>query len=271
MSIYAIGDLHGCHAEFVALLEKLAFDPARDTLWLVGDLINRGPGSLACLREAKRLGSAARCVLGNHDFHLLVAARGGGRLKKRDTLDGILNAPEREALLDWLQAQPLAVFDERTLMSHAGVLPSWSVEAALGYSAEVQAMLESESAGAFLEALYGNKPARFTESLEGMDRLRALVNVFCRMRFISADETLDFDAKEGLDSAPAGFYPWFQFPRGDDTRLIFGHWAALEGKTPKARIDVQALDTGCVWGGRLTAMNLATGERTSVPSRQEGT
>ncbi|WNL43132.1 symmetrical bis(5'-nucleosyl)-tetraphosphatase [Halomonas sp. PAMB 3264] len=270
MSTYAIGDLHGCHAEFVALLDKLAFDPTRDTLWLVGDLINRGPGSLECLREVRALGSAARCVLGNHDFHLLVAARGGGRLKKNDTLAAILNAPEREALLDWLQAQPLAVFEHHTLMTHAGVLPSWSAHAALGYSAEVQAMLKSENAGQFLQTLYGNEPARFVESLEGMDRLRALVNVFCRMRFIDADETLDFAAKEGLDSAPEGFHPWFQYPRRDDSRLVFGHWAALEGKTPGAQIDVHALDTGCVWGGALTAMNLETLERASVPSQKKG-
>lgn len=270
MSTYAIGDLHGCHAEFIALLDKLAFDPARDTLWLVGDLINRGPGSLACLKEVRALGSAARCVLGNHDFHLLVAARGGGRLKKRDTLQAILDAPEREALLDWLQAQPLAVFDNATLMTHAGVLPHWSAAEALGYSAEVQKALAGEQAGAFLQTLYGNEPARFSEALEGWDRLRALVNVFCRMRFLSADDTLDFAAKEGLDSAPDGFYPWFQFPRADDVRLVFGHWAALEGETPKARCRVHALDTGCVWGGRLTAMNLDTLERTQVPSRQEG-
>ncbi|MCB8888845.1 symmetrical bis(5'-nucleosyl)-tetraphosphatase [Vreelandella malpeensis] len=270
MTTYAIGDLHGCHAEFVELLEALDFSPARDTLWLVGDLINRGPGSLECLREVKALGNAAHCVLGNHDFHLLVAARGGGRLKRRDTLEGILAAPERETLLDWLQAQPLAVAEGNTLMAHAGVLPSWSREAALGYSREVEAALGGEHAGRFLEALYGDEPARFHADLDGMDRLRALVNVFARMRFIRADETLDFAAKEGLDSAPHGFHPWFQYPRGDTLRLLFGHWAALEGETPGARIDVHALDTGCVWGGELTAMNLETGERTSVPSRQVG-
>ncbi|WP_447553760.1 symmetrical bis(5'-nucleosyl)-tetraphosphatase [Vreelandella sp. EE22] len=270
MSTYAIGDLHGCHTEFVTLLEKLDFNPANDTLWLVGDLINRGPGSLECLREVKALGGAARCVLGNHDFHLLVAARGGGRLKRRDTLEEILQAPEREALLDWLQAQPLAVHEHDTLMVHAGILPGWRFDDALRYSGEVQAALASEASGRFLEALYGNEPARFSERLDGMDRLRALVNVFCRMRFISADETLDFDAKEGLDSAPAGYHPWFQYPREDALRLVFGHWAALEGQTPGARIDVHALDTGCVWGGSLTAMNLETGKRTWVPSQQEG-
>lgn len=270
MSTYVIGDLHGCHAEFVSLLEKLHFNPAQDTLWLVGDLINRGPGSLACLQEAKALGRAVRCVLGNHDFHLLVVARGGGKLKKNDTLDDILASPQREALLDWLQSQPLAIQEGNTLMTHAGVLPSWSAEQALALSGEVQAALHSESAGAFLTQLFGNQPDRFREDLEGVDRLRCIVNVFTRMRFIDAQERLDFAAKEGLDSAPTGFAPWFQFARQDDLHILFGHWAALEGRTPNAKVSVQALDTGCVWGGSLTAMNLGTGERTSVPSLQGG-
>ncbi|WP_404375555.1 symmetrical bis(5'-nucleosyl)-tetraphosphatase [Vreelandella aquamarina] len=270
MSTYVIGDLHGCHAEFVRLLEKIHFNPTSDTLWLVGDLINRGPDSLACLEEVKALGSTARCVLGNHDFHLLVVARGGGKLKKNDTLDDILASPNREALLDWLQSQPLAVQEGDTLMTHAGVLPSWRAQQALSLSDEVQAALQGESAGAFLAQLFGNQPDRFHDDLEGMDRLRCIVNVFTRMRFINAQERLDFAAKEGLDSAPKGFAPWFQFARQDNLRILFGHWAALEGRTPNAKINVQGLDTGCVWGGALTALNLDTGERTSVPSLQGG-
>jgi bis(5'-nucleosyl)-tetraphosphatase (symmetrical) len=268
MSTYVIGDLHGCHAEFVSLLEQLSFNPVSDTLWLVGDLINRGPGSLACLQEVQALGSAVRCVLGNHDFHLLVVARGGGKLKRHDTLDDILSAPRREELLDWLQSQPLAVKQGNTLMTHAGVLPSWSADQAVSFSQEVQAALLSERAGDFLTHLFGNQPDCFHDSLEGMDRLRCLVNVFTRMRFIDADSRLDFAAKEGLESAPEGFYPWFQYPRKDALQLLFGHWAALGGHTPAAQVNVEALDTGCVWGGSLTAMNLATGKRTSVPSRQ---
>jgi bis(5'-nucleosyl)-tetraphosphatase (symmetrical) len=270
MSTYAIGDLHGCHAEFVALLEKLSFNPARDTLWLVGDLINRGPGSLACLREVQALGSAARSVLGNHDFHLLVVARGGGKLKKNDTLSDILGAPDREALLDWLQSQPLSVFEHNTLMTHAGLLPQWSVAQAEALGREVQAALTSDTSGQFLTQLFGNQPDCWRDDLEGMDRLRLIVNVFTRMRFIDAQGRLDFAAKEGLSSAPEGFLPWFQYPRNDDIRLLFGHWAALEGKTPQAQVSVEALDTGCVWGGRLTALNLANGERTSVVSHQRG-
>ncbi|TVP47377.1 MAG: symmetrical bis(5'-nucleosyl)-tetraphosphatase [Halomonas sp.] len=274
MSTYAIGDLHGCHGEFVTLLEKLSFNPARDTLWLVGDLINRGPGSLECLREVRALGGAARTVLGNHDFHLLVVARGGGKLKKSDTLNDILGAPDRDALLDWLQGLPLSVFENDTLMTHAGLLPQWSVAQAEVFGREVQAALASEASGAFLTQLFGNQPDTWRDDLDGMDRLRLIVNVFTRMRFIDAHGRLDFAAKEGLDSAPVGYLPWFQYPRRDNARLLFGHWAALEGQTPQTRVRVEALDTGCVWGGRLTAFNLDSGERTSVDSqwreRQQG-
>lgn len=268
MSTYAIGDLHGCHAEFVTLLEKLSFNPARDTLWLVGDLINRGPGSLACLREVHALGNAAKSVLGNHDFHLLVVARGGGKLKKNDTLSDILDAPDREVLLDWLQSLPLSVYENNTLMTHAGLLPQWGAAQAEVLGQEVQVALASEASGRFLNQLFGNHPDRWQDDLDGMARLRLIVNVLTRMRFIDAQGRLDFAAKEGLDSAPVGFLPWFQYPRTDDVQLLFGHWAALEGKTPQARVPVEALDTGCVWGGRLTALNLANGERTSVVSRQ---
>ncbi|MGO3055944.1 symmetrical bis(5'-nucleosyl)-tetraphosphatase [Halomonas sp. AOP43-A1-21] len=270
MSTYAIGDLHGCYAEFMALLEKLNFNPNQDTLWLVGDVINRGPGSLECLREAQALGGAVRCVLGNHDFHLLVVARGGGKQKRHDTLSEILTAPDREPMLDWLQSQPLAVQQGNILMTHAGLLPQWRVEQAVAYSREVEQALASEQSGRFLTELFGNQPDRWREDLEGMDRLRFIVNALARMRFIDAQGQLDFAAKEGLESAPPGFAPWFQYPRDDNPHLLFGHWAALEGKTPDAKVRVEALDTGCVWGGTLTALDLDTGERISVPSQQQG-
>ncbi|MGR2739770.1 symmetrical bis(5'-nucleosyl)-tetraphosphatase [Billgrantia sp. Q4P2] len=273
MTAYAIGDLQGCHAEFVELLERIAFDPACDRLWLAGDLVNRGPQSLACLREVRALGEAAYTVLGNHDLHLLAVARGGARLNRKDTLDEILAAPDREALLDWLQSRPLLVrenFDGQgeTVMTHAGLLPDWSPEQAASLAGEVEERLGSERSGAFLERMYGNEPACWEASLDGIDRLRVIVNVLTRMRFIDADGCLDFSAKEGLDSAPAGFAPWFRYSRQDDVRLLFGHWAALEGRTEGARVRAEALDTGCVWGGSLIALNLATGERIGVPSRQ---
>nr|WP_299243123.1 symmetrical bis(5'-nucleosyl)-tetraphosphatase [uncultured Halomonas sp.] len=276
MTTYAIGDLQGCHSEFVALLERLSFDPRRDRLWLAGDLVNRGPASLECLREVRDLGEAARVVLGNHDLHLLAVARGGAPTKRSDTLDDILAAPDRETLLDWLQAQPLWVDDDsgsdrRRLMTHAGVLPQWSLDKARGLAREAEAVLRSESAGAFLERMYGNSPSRWDESLDGIDRLRMIVNAFTRMRFIAADGTLDFDAKEGLGSAPSGFHPWFTYPRSDDPHILFGHWAALQGQTPATAVRAEALDTGCVWGGSLTALNLDHGQRVSEPSRQSWT
>ncbi len=270
MSTYVIGDLHGCHAAFTALLDKLAFNPAHDRLWLVGDLVNRGPDSLECLREARQLGDAVSCVLGNHDFHLLVVARGNGTLRKKDTLTPVLDAHDREPLLDWLQQQSLSVTKGTTLMAHAGILPQWSLSLAEALGQEVEAVLRSEQAGAFLGELFGDQPDHWQDDLEGMDRLRCIVNVMTRMRFISARGRLDFAAKQGLESAPDGYAPWFQYPRKDNTRVLFGHWAALQGHTPDAQIQVDALDTGCAWGGNLTALNLETGERTTVVNQHTG-
>jgi len=267
MSTYVIGDLHGCHAEFVALLEALSFDPRRDRLWLVGDLVNRGPDSLACLREARALGDSARCVLGNHDLHCLVAAR-SGTVKPHSAFGSIVNAADGDALLDWLQQQPLTVRRDTTLMTHAGLLPQWSLDQAEGLGAEVEEVLAGEQAGAFLARLFGDEPSRWRDDLDGMDRLRFIVNAMTRMRFINAEGQLDFSAKRGLDSAPAGFAPWFQFPRQDDASLLFGHWAALEGRTPDSAVNAQTLDTGCAWGGSLTALDLDSGRRTRVPSQR---
>ncbi|PMR76682.1 symmetrical bis(5'-nucleosyl)-tetraphosphatase [Billgrantia endophytica] len=273
MTTYAIGDIQGCHAEFVELLERLEFDPRHDQLWLAGDLVNRGPASLACLREVRSLGESAVTVLGNHDLHLLAVARGGVPLNRKDTLSAILAAPDREALLDWLQSRPLLVRQAGEgladdVMTHAGLLPQWSPKQAESLAGEVERQLQGEQGGAFLERMYGNEPACWDEALSGIDRLRVIVNVLTRMRFIDARGCLDFAAKAGLGSAPSGFSPWFCYPRSDDARLIFGHWAALEGQVPGARVCAEALDTGCVWGGSLTALNLSTGERIGVPSRQ---
>ncbi|GGY00134.1 bis(5'-nucleosyl)-tetraphosphatase, symmetrical [Litchfieldella qijiaojingensis] len=265
MTTYAIGDLQGCHAEFLALLERLAFDPARDRLWLVGDLVNRGPESLTCLREVMALGDAAQVVLGNHDLHLLAVARGGADLKSKDTLAAILEAPDSGILLDWLQSRPLLLVEGEWAMAHAGLLPQWPLSQAIELAREVERRLSSDTGGTFLERMYGNEPSRWRDDLDGIERLRFIVNAFTRMRFLDAEGRLDFSAKEGLDSAPAGFAPWFTFPRSDDPRILFGHWAALQGRTPGSRVRAEALDTGCVWGGSLTALNLTTGERVSEP------
>ncbi|UTV85974.1 symmetrical bis(5'-nucleosyl)-tetraphosphatase [Cobetia amphilecti] len=275
MTQWAIGDLQGCHQEFELLLQRLDFTPGRDVLWLAGDLVNRGPGSLECLRLVKSLGDDARVVLGNHDLHLLAVAEGFSRHKRSDTLTPILEAPDREELLDWLRRQPLMVDalvgNRRTVMSHAGVLPSWTLDQAAGYAREAHSVLAGDDYRGFLGEMYGNTPDRWQEDLEGTPRLRCIVNVFTRMRFLHSDGRLDFAAKEGLDSAPEGSRPWFQYPRpegawDDSPRLLFGHWAALEGETPAARQDVEALDTGCVWGGGLTALNLETEERVFEPA-----
>lgn len=266
MSTYAVGDLQGCHAEFVELLERLSFRPGRDVLWLAGDLVNRGPASLECLREVMTLGDSAKSVLGNHDLHLLAVARGGGSLKPHDTLQPILEASDREPILDWLQSLPLVVHKGDTLMSHAGLLPAWSLDQALVLAGEVHGVLGGERAGSFLTQMYGNVPDRWDDSLDGVGRLRMIVNAFTRMRFIDDQGRLDFAAKQGLDSAPVGFFPWFQYPRCDDLKILFGHWAALTGNTPDSRVRAEALDTGCVWGGSLTALNLDSGERISVPA-----
>lgn len=267
MTTYVVGDLQGCHDEFEALLERLEFDTRHDALWLVGDLVNRGPGSLACLRRVYQLGDAARVVLGNHDLHLLAVARGRSELKRKDTLVPVLEAPDRERLLDWLQAQPLIVTNGNEVMAHAGLPPQWRVEKAVQLASEVQDRLTGQYSGAFLEQMYGNQPDIWRDDLEGIERLRVIVNTLTRMRFINSEGLLDFTAKEGLDSVPAGYAPWFTFPRHDDPHILFGHWAALEGRTPGSRVNAEALDTGCVWGGRLTALNLDTGQRVSVPSR----
>ncbi|WP_052365492.1 symmetrical bis(5'-nucleosyl)-tetraphosphatase [Halotalea alkalilenta] len=272
MSTYVIGDLHGCCDEFESLLSRLDFQTGRDRLWLVGDLVNRGPRSLDCLRLARALD--AQVVLGNHDLHLLAVAAGAQSLKRSDTLDAILDAPDRDQLLDWLRRRPLLVCDERSgqplCMAHAGVPPQWSLDTARRLACEVEAVLRGPRWTEFMSRLYGDRPAGFDESLTGWERLRAIVNAFTRMRFIAEDGVLDFTAKEGLDAAPSGFIPWFQYPREDNLRVLFGHWAALEGAVPGARIDCEALDTGCVWGRALTALELESGKRIAVPAGTQG-
>ena len=263
-----IGDLHGCRVTFERLLERVAFDSQHDTLWLVGDLINRGPDSLGCLRMARQL--KARVVLGNHDLNMLAVSQGVVQPRKGDTLSGILNAPDREEWVEWLRHQPLlidALIDGiPTVMTHAGLPPQWTLAQARSRAREVERVLQSDDWSAFMSHMYGNTPARFDEALEGWDRLRAITNTLTRMRFITADGTLDFKAKASAHEAPAGLAPWFAYPRKDDLRVIFGHWAALQGHAVGAAMNVIATDSGCVWGNALTAVVLESGQRIDVPS-----
>ncbi len=261
MTDYAIGDIQGCYERMQDVLAKVDFSPSRDRLWVAGDLINRGPSSLATLRYLEGLGSSAVVVLGNHDLHLLAVALGGHPPKRKDTLADILDAPDHDRLVGWLRQQNLCVRDqERNLvMVHAGVPHIWTMEQATAYAREVEEVIRGDNAEYFFTHMYGNEPARWDEALTGMDRWRAITNYFTRMRFIAEDGTLELTAKESAEHAPAGFEPWFEHHRSDNVRVVFGHWAALEGQT--GRDQFIGLDTGCVWGGLLTMMNLDTGEK----------
>lgn len=265
MTDFAIGDIQGCYERLCRVLKMVDFQPGRDRLWVAGDLVNRGPESLATLRYIHSLGESARVVLGNHDLHLLAVAYGGHDLKSKDTLHDILEAPDCERLLDWLRHQHLALYDESRdlFMAHAGLPHIWTVSQALACARELESVLSRPDFGDFLSQMYGNEPDRWDDSLTGLPRLRLITNYFTRMRFIARDGTLNLTLKDSAAKAPHGFRPWFEWPRADQARVIFGHWAALEGKTNSNRY--VGLDTGCVWGGALTVMNLETREKVSLP------
>ena len=255
MSTYAIGDVQGCYDALRRLLDAIDFDPAHDVLWFVGDLVNRGPQSLETLRFVRSLGERAVTVLGNHDLSLLVIAAGHSKPHRGDTIDQVLYAPDREALLDWLRHQKLMHAEDGYAMVHAGLLPQWTIEQALELAGEVETALQGPEHGALLREMYGNKPDRWDESLTGYDRLRVVVNAMTRLRLCDAAGRMEFSHKTGLDSAPQGFMPWFEVPEraSAGTTIVFGHWAAL-GLV--MRTDVAAIDTGCVWGRELTALRL---------------
>jgi len=255
MATYALGDVQGCYDEMQRLLEALAFDASRDTLWLVGDLVNRGPQSLEVLRFVRSLGERAITVLGNHDLHLLVVAAGVRKPHTGDTLDGILNAPDRDELLDWLRRQRLMHAASGHAMVHAGLLPQWSVKKALVLAGEVEQALRGDGYAEFLQRMYGNTPTSWSEQLQGHDRLRVIVNAMTRLRLCTPDGVMEFSHKTGLEGAPSGYLPWFDVPgrASRETPIVFGHWAALG---LKLRDDLLGLDSGCVWGRRLTAVRL---------------
>ncbi|MBX9872700.1 MAG: symmetrical bis(5'-nucleosyl)-tetraphosphatase [Burkholderiaceae bacterium] len=259
MAHYLIGDVQGCNGALQRLLDTLAFSPSRDTLWLLGDLVNRGPDSAGVLRRLMGYGDAARCLLGNHDLHLLAVAHGVRPPHRSDTVADILHAPDRAALLDWLRRQSLALrhrhAGEEILMVHAGVLPSWDASKTIALAGELEAVLRGPELPDFLARMYGNEPAAWDDRLQGDARLRVIVNALTRLRFCTQDGVMEFATKEGADAAPAGYRPWFEVPgrRTAGVTVAFGHWSTLGWLV---RQDVLALDTGCVWGGCLTALRL---------------
>lgn len=264
MATYAIGDVQGCFHAFSNLLDQLAFDPVQDRLWLVGDMVNRGAGSLEMLRWCYANRGVVQVVLGNHDLHTLVVANGVVGLKKHDTLADLLAAPDAAVLLDWLRNQPLMVREGELVMVHAGLLPGWTVDEALGYATEVEAALQADDYINFLRQMYGNQPSAWDEALTGYDRLRVITNAMTRLRICNPAGEMEFAFTGELDAIPDGFMPWFDVPdrRSLDHTIIFGHWSALG---LQHRNNVHALDTGCLWGGHLTALNLETKVITQVP------
>jgi bis(5'-nucleosyl)-tetraphosphatase (symmetrical) len=265
---YLIGDLQGCCDAFERLLAEIGFSPSRDRLTVLGDLVNRGPQSLTVLRRMRDLGHAADALLGNHDLHLLAVAHGVRPEHASDTLREILDAPDRDAWLDWLRQRPLALQREGWLCVHAGVSPAWDAAQTLALAAEVEQMLRGPDLGAFLPLMYGNQPARWSDTLHGANRWRHVINVLTRIRFCHADGALDFKVKDGSASAPPGLVPWFAFPQraSAGTPIAFGHWSTL-GLVNRA--DLLSLDTGCVWGGALTAVRVDDGRREVVQVRCE--
>ena len=271
MAMYLIGDVQGCDAALDQLTQLIDFSPSRDTLYLLGDLVNRGPDSAAELRRLMSYGASARCLLGNHDLHLLAVAHGARKPGRLDTLADLLAAPDRPALLDWLRQQRMAMLERvggsDLLMVHAGVLPAWTATKTIALAAEVEAVLRSDDVGSFFNAMYCNAPAQWSDDLAGIERLRVIVNALTRMRFCTPEGAMEFSASGAADQAPAGYLPWYEAPgrQTADVTVAFGHWSTLGWL---GRTDVLALDTGCVWGGCLSALRVEPGAE-GAPWRTE--
>jgi bis(5'-nucleosyl)-tetraphosphatase (symmetrical) len=258
MAVYIIGDVQGCFSELQSIIQAIAFDPERDTLWFVGDIVNRGPDSLPTLRFIRGLGDRAVCVLGNHDLHLLAAYYAGARVSSRDTLQPVLEAPDRQELMEWLRFRPLIHFDIGLNfgMTHAGIYPGWGVEQACARAHEIERALRGEQMNEFLREMYGNEPSTWSDDLQGIPRLRFITNVFTRMRYLNTDGSLNLEAK----GAPRNFKssqltPWFECSQRaiKHNRIAFGHWSTLPTRQYGSCF---ALDSGCLWGGRLTVLRI---------------
>lgn len=260
---YIVGDVQGCCDALDRLLAEIGFSPSRDRIVVLGDLINRGPQNLATLRRLRGLGDAATCLLGNHDLHLLAVAHGVRESRGDDTIADILASPERESWIAWLRQHRLAVLDEGWLMVHAGVVPQWDLALTLQLAAEVEAHLQGDDMRDFLQVMYGNEPSRWDDALQGHERLRFVVNVLTRIRFVAPDGRLELHTKESAGAPPDGHLPWFDAPgrRTQGVPIAFGHWSTLGLVN---RPDLLALDTGCVWGGQLTAVRIDGGRRDVV-------
>jgi bis(5'-nucleosyl)-tetraphosphatase (symmetrical) len=261
--VYLLGDVQGCSQALEHLLAKLGFSPSRDRLVALGDLVNRGPGSLAVLRRLAGFGDAAVCLLGNHDLHLVAVTRGHRKLKSGDTLQDVLAAPDLAHWIEWLCQQPLAHIEEGWLCVHAGVVPQWDTAQTLALAAEVQTLLRGPGLDTFLAQMYSNEPVQWHDDLQGHARLRFIINTLTRIRFCSDAGVLDLKTKEGANAVVPGFKPWFDVPsrRTQEQAIAFGHWSALGLVN---RPNLLALDTGCVWGGQLSAMRVDGGRRELV-------
>ncbi len=262
MALYLIGDVQGCDESLGRLLTHIDFSPSRDTIYLLGDLVNRGPNNVAVLRRLMQLGTSAQCLLGNHDLHLLAVSQQVRKPNPQDTIQDVLQAPDSHDLLHWLRHQHMALQVGHVLMVHAGVLPSWTTEQTLSLANEVETVLRSEDFASFMPHMYGGLPNQWHDSLTGADRLRVIVNALTRLRFCSADGAMDFSIKEDADKAPEGLMPWFDAPqrKTQNDVVAFGHWSTLQNLH---RADVVCLDDGCLWGGCLSAMRFTTDQKSA--------
>ena len=257
MALYLIGDVQGCDEPLQRLLDLIAFSPSRDALVVLGDLVNRGPDSARVLRRMQRYGASARSLLGNHDLHLLAVAYGAQKAGRKDTTADVLAAPDRDPMLDWLRHQHMALHQkiggDDLLMVHAGVLPQWTVEDTVSLASELESVLRGPAIADFLPVMYGNEPDQWNDALTGADRLRVIVNALTRMRFCTAEGAMEFESKDAVGTAPEGYMPWFDVParKTATATVAFGHWSTLGWLS---RPDLISTDTGCVWGGCLSAV-----------------
>ena len=275
MSTYAIGDIQGCYSELQNLLNEINFDERRDELWFAGDLVNKGPKSLQTLRFIKALGVNAKITLGNHDLHLLAVAKNIRPLLKKDTIQEILAADDVEELIDWLKSRPLLITDDNLnfTMVHAGLPPQWSLENAKEFAKECELILQSEKINKLLAEMYGDTPNIWVNSLQDYAKQRFIINCFTRIRFCNSDGMLDFDTKVAPGKQNTSLIPWYSLPnrKTKDNKIIFGHWSTVRIGNEKnfKQYNVYPIDTGCLWGGRLTAMRLEDEKVFSVPSEQQ--